>query len=143
MGKDIKEFLEEIQTPIKKFNITELREREEIWRALWSWIGEEIQYYVIRIGSKTRIVKRDYKGVMGELGACKFELSEIEVLTQEKVYNFSDGQYYFEDKVVKIPASAIMFKEFLFSQELIDPDPLPEVAPLKDDIEDEINALNS
>lgn len=130
MESKISDFVEGMQTPINKLSLTQLREREATWRALWSWIDDEIKYYVLRVGQTVRIFKRDYKGSVGELGAVKFNLSEIEVHVYEKTYNYTDGKYYYEDKVVKIPSGAIVLQEFITESTLASDVEKPEVMGL-------------
>ena len=130
MEQTIATFIERIQTPTKQMSIKELRQREELWRALWSWIDEEVKYYVLRIGQTVRIIKRDYKGSLGELGSVKFKLDEIEVLVEEKTYNYRDGKSYIEQKVIKIPSGAIMLQEFISNSELYEELDSPEVMGL-------------
>src|SRR5487761_1914905 len=110
---DTKGFIADMQTPPTKLTIKQLREREEFWRALWSWIGDDIKYFVLRAGTIVRVVRRDYKGSVGELGAVKFTPAEIEVHVEEKTYNYGDGKYYYENKVVKVPFGAITWLEFI------------------------------
>jgi len=117
MEASISQFIEELKTPIKKMSPKKLREREEIWRALWSWLSDDVKFFLLRIGSQVRAVRRDYRGTLGELGEVKFAPSEFEIATYEKRYNETDGKYYYETKVVKIPAAAIMFFEFISEQE--------------------------
>jgi len=118
MEATINQFIEELKTPVKSMTVKKLREREETWRALWSWLPDDVKYFVLRIGSTVRAVRRDYKGTFGELGEVKFVPSEFEIATYEKRYNELDGKYYYETKVVKIPAAAVMFFEFVSEQEL-------------------------
>jgi len=126
------DFIEGMQTPIKKFTVSQLREREATWRALWSWLDEEIKYYVLRVGQTVRILKRDYKGSLGELGAVKFSLAELEVHVFEKTYNYTDGKYYYEDKILKIPSGAIVMQEFISESQLADEVEKLEVMGLDD-----------
>lgn len=118
MDIEIQTFIEGIKTPVKKLTVKELQQREEIWRALWSWLDDDAKFLILRVGSVVRIVRRDYKGMVGELGQVHFTPSEIEVAVFEKQYNYNDGNFYYERKVVKIPESAIMWKEFITEQEL-------------------------
>ena len=85
---------------------------------MWSWLGDDVKYFLLRIGSTVRAVRRDYRGSTGELGEVKFIPHEFEIATYEKRYNETDGKYYYETKVVKIPAAAVMFFEFISEQEL-------------------------
>jgi len=131
METQIQTFLAEMQTSPKKMSIKKLREREETWRALWSWLSDDVKYFLLRIGSMVRILRRDYKGSMGELGEVKFVPSEFEVAVYEKRYNETDGKYYYERKVIKIPQSAVMMIEFISEQELAEEVDKYEVQPLE------------
>ena len=115
---EISEFLGRIQTSPKQMTVTELRQREEIWRVLWSWIDDEVKFFVIRAGSLFRVMKRDWKGTVGELGSVKFAPSELELSVYEKTYNYNDGKYYYEKKVCKIPYSAVWMLEHVTESEL-------------------------
>ena len=133
MEADIAKFMERMQVPSKRLGIKELRQREETWRALWSWLDDESKFLILRVGSVVRIVRRDYKGVVGELGQVKLEPREYEVTVYEKVYNQNDGKYYFESKVVLIPAGAVMWREFITEQELAEEEETYAVAPLEEE----------
>jgi len=133
MEASISQFIEELKTSPKKMSPKKLREREEIWRALWSWLSDDVKYFLLRIGSMVRAIRRDYKGTTGELGEVKFIPSEFEIATYEKRYNETDGKYYYETKVVKIPASAIMFFEFISEQESADDKDTYEIQPLEEE----------
>lgn len=109
----INQFLDEVQTPIKKLSLTQLRKREEMWRALWSWLDDEVKLWLIHAGSTVRVVRRDYKGTTGELGSVKFDLKRVDLYTYEKQYNYNDGKYYFERKTVELDGSYIAWWEFI------------------------------
>ena len=132
MEQGIVTFIERMQTPISKMGVKELRQREASWRALWSWIPENVKYLVYRIGSEVRILKRDYKGYIGELGAVAFEASQYEVHVYAKQYNETDGKFYFENKTLLIPSGAVMFLEFVHDRESADEE-MPEVMGLEEE----------
>jgi len=113
MDNSVSDFVEQMKTPTNKFTLKELREREDVWRGLWSWIPEDVKYLLYRIGTQVRILRRDYKGSLGELGEIRFEPKEYEISVFEKHYNETDGKYYYEKKVIKIPSSAVMMLEFI------------------------------
>lgn len=123
-------FIDQLQTPSTKLNVKQLREREDFWRALWSWLDDDIKYFLLRVGQQVRVVRRDYKGSVGELGQVKFEAKELEISVFEKTYNYQDGKYYFETKVCKIPFGAITWIEFISSSEKAEEVDRFEVAPL-------------
>jgi len=132
MEYKIQEFIGGIQTPIKKLSVSQLRDREETWRALWSWIPEDVKYLIYRIGSQVRIMRRDYKGSLGELGEIKFEGKEYEIVVYEKRYNENDGKFWLEHKVIKIPSGTVMMLEFMLDRELAEVEPPPELVPLEE-----------
>ena len=133
MEASISQFIEELKTPIKSMSVKKLREREEIWRALWSWLSDDVKYFLLRIGSVVRIARRDYKSSTGELGEVKFVPSEFEVATYEKRYNETDGKYYYETKVIKIPAGGVLWLEFISEQQSAEDVDQYEVAPIEEE----------
>lgn len=127
---EISQFLDEIQVPVSKLSAPILRQREAIWRVLWSWIDDDVKFFVIRAGSAFRVMKRDWKGTVGELGSVKFEPKEVELSVYEKTYNYNDGKYYYEKKVCKIPYSAIWMLEHITESELAEEVEQYEVEPI-------------
>ena len=118
MALTVKEFEDGFKTPVKKLKITELKQREEMWRLLWGWLDETVKRFLFRIGTQVRFMRRDYKGTIGELGEVKFTPDTIEISTYEKVYNYTDGKYYYERKVMHYPWSAMAwFEEIIMSVE--------------------------
>ena len=130
MESSIADFIERMKVPSKKLSLTELRHREETWRALWSWIPDDVKYLIYRIGSTVRLVRRDYKGSFGELGAIKFTPSEYELAVYEKHYSENDGKWYYETKVMRIPSGAVMMLEFVQERQLAEDVEKPEVMGL-------------
>ena len=133
MEASISQFVEEMKAPIKSMSITKLREREEIWRALWSWIGDDVKYFVLRVGTQVRAIRRDYKGSLGELGEEKFVPSEFNIATYEKRFSQTYGKYFYETKVQKIPAAAIMYFEFVSEQESAEEVEKYEIQPIEEE----------
>lgn len=118
MALTVKDFEDGLKLPVKKLKITELRQREEFWRILWGWTDETVKRFLFRIGTQVRFMRRDYKGTIGELGEVKFTPSQVEIATYEKVYNYVDGKYYYERKVVIYPyASLAWIEEIIESTE--------------------------
>ena len=132
MEQGIANFIERMKTPINKMGVKELREREASWRALWSWIPDNVKYLVYRIGSDVRILRRDYKGSVGELGAISLEVSQYEVTVYAKQYNETDGKFYFETKTLLIPSGAVMMLEFIHEREPVE-EAVPEVMGLEEE----------
>lgn len=140
MEQNIAEFIGKMQTPAKKMGIKELREREEIWRGLWSWIPENVKYLTYRIGSTIRLVKRDWKGSLGQLGEVHYEPTEYELVVYEKRYNETDGKFYYERKIVKISSSTVMMLEFILDSQLAEEAEKEEVMSLEglEPVEEEV-----
>ena len=116
MELELSDFIEGIKTPTSKLTITQLRAREEVWRALWSWLDDDVKPFLLHAGGLVRVVRRDYKSTVGELGQVKFEPSEIEVAVYEKAYDYNTGNQFFERKVVKIPSSVLAWHELISSK---------------------------
>lgn len=129
------DFLDGMQSPITSFSRKQLKEREEFWRAIWGWVDEDVKYFVLRVGQLARIMRRDYKGSVGELGQVKFEPKEIELAVYEKTYNYQDGKYYYERKVVKMNFASIAWCEFISEQTEAEEVEKYEVAPLEETAE--------
>ena len=132
MEAKISQFIDDLKVPTKKFTIKQLREREETWRALWSWLSDDVKYFLLRIGSTVRILKRDYRGSIGELGEVKFAPSQFEVVVYEKKYDETDSKYYYEKKVQLIPQAAVMMLEFVTERELAETVESYEIQPLEE-----------
>ena len=126
---ELKTFLDEIQTPTAKMSVKQLREREEMWRTIWDWIDETVKRYLMAVGLLYRIQKRDYKSVIGELGACKFELVELELAVYETFRDYRISKDITERKVVKMPKSAIMLEEVIYDR-LEEDEQAPDVSGL-------------
>ena len=130
-------FQEGLKTPLTKLSKEELKQREEFWRALWSWIPDEVKYYVYRIGSIVRVYLRTYRGTMGELGAVKFAPTELELFVYEKHYDESKGKYFYETKTLKIPYTQLLYLEVIHESEEVDAVEIPEVEPIPELLETE------
>lgn len=137
MSMELPEFTEGLKKSIGSMTVKELREREIVWRALWGWLDESVKYWLLKIGADIRIVRRDYKNSLGELGQVSFEPKEAEIRVYEKTYNYNDGQYYLESKYIKIPFSAIVWHEIITDSELQEKLE-PEVAEINNDEEEQL-----
>jgi len=78
---------------------------------------------------------RDYKGKVGELGTVKFDPREIEVIVYEKSYNYNDGKYYYEKKVIPYQYGAVAWYELISEQELAEEEKQPSLEPMPDEVE--------
>jgi len=130
---NIQKFVEEIQTPIGKLTVTQLREREETWRALWSWTDDTVKRFLLRAGTEVRVIQRNYQGKVGELGQVTFVPKDIEVTVYEKAYNYNDGKYYFENKVIQYPWASLAWVEGIIDSTQAEEIEAPSVEPVEAD----------
>ena len=137
MGLTLQQFQEGMKTPILKLSKKQLQEREEFWRALWSWIPDEVKYYIYRVGQLVRVYLRNYRGSVGELGSVKFDCAELELEVYEKHYDETKGKYIYEQKTLKLPYSAVMWIETITEQTEAEQVELPEVMGIEDLIKSE------
>ena len=94
--------------PIEKMTVEQLKAEVQLWRKLWNWLDSAVKYYLSRTGSLVGVQIRNYHRYVGVLLETKWELKEVEIGVYEKVYNQTDGQYYYERKIVKLPANQII-----------------------------------
>jgi hypothetical protein len=108
MSEDIKELLQGKFPELKKLKLKELREEVQMWRNLWSWIPSAVKYYVSRTGSTVGVTIRNYKRFIGPLLETEWDLKGIELGVYDKVYDQSEGIYYWERKIIKVPIGGIV-----------------------------------
>jgi hypothetical protein len=129
----VNEFETLLQVPIAELTVEQMQSLEQMWRTLWGWTDDTVKRFLFRIGTTIRLMRRDYKGNIGELGQVKFEPIQLEIATYEKSYNMTDGKYYYERKVVIYPYTTIGWIE-----EVIEQRPAEEVEiPSLDNIPEE------
>jgi hypothetical protein len=75
---------------------------------IWSWIPSAIKYYVSRTGSTIGVTIRNYRRFIGPLLETEWDLKGIEVGVYDKVYDQSEGKYFWERKIIKVPVGAIV-----------------------------------
>ena len=109
----------------------DLRSELQQYRNLWTWLDDEVKYYLLKVGTVTRILTRGYQPYVGMLGMPRFKLSELEMDVDRREYNYSDGKHYMERKTILIPANGLTHIEFIEEQEEIE-DVLPGDTPFTD-----------
>jgi hypothetical protein len=103
--------------PISKMKLGELREELQMWRNIWNWTPSEVKYYLARTGATMGLTMRNYKRYLGILLETHWELKEVELGVYDKAYDYTDGQYYFERKVIKVGANAILDVQWIAERE--------------------------
>lgn len=112
-------FLLKGQMPlIKKMKLGELREEVQLWRNLWNWTPSEVKYYLARTGATIGLTMRNYKRYLGILLETHWDLKEIELGVYDKAYDYTDGQYYFERKIIKVGSNAILDVQWIAEREV-------------------------
>ena len=101
---------------LRKMKLVELRQEVQMWRNIWGWIPSSIKYYVSRTGSTIGVTIRNYKRFVGPLLDTSWDLKEIEVGVYDKVYEQSEGKYYWERKIVKLPVGQIVAFDWIASR---------------------------
>lgn len=99
--------------PIKSLGVKQLRSELEAWRSLSTWIDDVTRYYLSNMGQMVRIVRRDYKGYLGDFLGAKFILDEVEVGVYDKVYDQNLGRYFQEKKIIKVGEGSVVSMEFI------------------------------
>lgn len=102
---------------IKKMTKQELQQEVQLWRNLWNWTPSEVKYYLARTGGTMGLTMRNYKRYLGILLETHWDLKEIELGVYDKAYDYTDGQYYFERKVIKVGANAILDVQWIAERE--------------------------
>lgn len=93
---------------LSKMSKQSLLEECKMWRNIWTWVPDEVKYYVARTGQLVGATMRNYKRYLGVLLETHWSLEEIEIGTYDKIYDPRDGQYYFERKIVKLKANSLI-----------------------------------
>lgn len=128
---------------LHKMSKTDLKEECQMWRNVWSWVPSEVKYYVARVGQQVAITQRNYKRYLGTLLDTHWILDEMELGVYDKIYDISDGAYYWEKKIIKTKLGAIIdfqiIKERRIAEEIEGAEP-PVEEPTMDITEGQSNS---
>ena len=102
---------------LRKQTKKELLEECKMWRNLWGWIPSEVKYYAARTGQMLGVQVRNYHRYIGVLLESHWELREVEIGTQEKIYDQNTGSYFFERKIVRLPVGQIVAWDWIKERE--------------------------
>tara|TARA_Y100000310_G_scaffold335926_1_gene419175 strand:- start:4444 stop:4875 length:432 start_codon:yes stop_codon:yes gene_type:complete len=112
--------LERQYQDIDKMTETELREELAQFRVMWSWVPEDLKYWLHKVGSLGRLVTRNYEGYLGRIMQPHFKLTDIEIEVTKDEFNYEEGRHYLESKTVRFPVSQLTHFEFINAQELVE-----------------------
>lgn len=102
--------------PVNKMKKEELAIECQMWRKLWDWVPDEVKYYVARTGTLMGLVMRNYQRHLGTLLGTHWELTEIELGVQDKVYDTTTGEYYFEKKRIRTKLGGVIETQFIINR---------------------------
>lgn len=108
MSEGVKELLQGKFPLLSKMSKADLLVEAEMWRNIWGWVPSAVKYYVGRTGTLVGVTIRNYKRYVGPLLDTSWELKGLEVGVYDKMFNQTDGQYYYERKIVKLPIGQIV-----------------------------------
>lgn len=97
----------------KKRTRKQLIDEVTLWRAISSYLSDDVRYYLSHIGDTCRVVRRDYKGFLGDFIGAKFNIESVDVGVWERAFDPSDSKYYWERKTMRFTQGAMMNLEFI------------------------------
>lgn len=92
---------------IKKMKRNEFKEECETWRLLSDWLDPVVVEFLKKVGVLHRISTSMGKEFVGELLEAKWDLKTLELGVYEKRYDYNTGKYFWEKKILRIPAHTI------------------------------------
>jgi len=111
------DLFEKQQTPLDKMTKDELASELTVYRSLFTWLNDDVKYWLTHIRQEYHIIRRDYKDVHGLLGQPHFKLESIDVDVVERTYKYSKGIAEYETKTVTIPVSQMVDYELSLGKE--------------------------
>lgn len=113
MGSEVRDFLDLEKRPTSVMDQDELAAEVEGWRVVFSLLPRETLEWMARLHDVVRFTKRNYQGNAGVLLGFKLECVEYTIGLTEVAFDSLHGKRIVEDKVLVIPAAAVMFMEFI------------------------------
>ncbi len=104
--------------PLKDMTKEELIEELDTYRNLWTWVEEDLKWWLCHIRYHCRLVRRDYKGLEGVLGQCHFELKAIDIDVRSEDYDYFKNEVKIEQKTITIPVNQLIDWEMIHEQEV-------------------------
>lgn len=103
----------DVSRSLKDYTEDELRAELEQFRAMWSWLDEEVKYYAARVGHDCRFVTRAQKGYLGTFRGVKWQAVSFEMDAATREWDDVMRVFFFESKIMHVPASSIFQMEFV------------------------------
>lgn len=128
MSSEVRDFLSVDKGPVVDMTLEELHSEVEGWRMVTAMLPLDIYQWLARMHEVVRLTQRNYNGHLGVLLGVKFEVTEYTLGLRETAFDPLRGRRMVEDKVLTIPANAVLFFEAIEDQ--TDYDPADEDAAL-------------
>ena len=108
---------------MKKQQLMKLSEEERLQRlvyyeVIWDALDSETKWWLQKLYSFFRGIRRDYNPVFGVLVGLKFDVKYLDVWVETKYEEWSEQKKYLEKKTVRISPSSLV--QFDFIEERID-----------------------
>lgn len=111
------DLFEKKQEDVKTMSKDELVSELTVYRSLFTWLNDDVKYWLTHIRQEYHIIRRDYKDVNGLLGQPHFKLEAIDVDVVERIYKYTKGIAEYETKTVTIPMSQVVDFELSLGKE--------------------------
>ena len=121
MGTEVRDFLAFEKSPIVDMSEADLRSECGTWRLVYNMLPREVETWLSRMYDVVRFTRRNYQGSVGILLGFKMEATEYTIGLTESAFDVLRGKRIVEDKLLVIPASAIMYHEFIGETRDYDP----------------------
>ena len=121
MSDEIRDFLEIEKRPTSEMEEAELASEVEGWRTIFSMLPREWLEWLARLHGVVRFTKRNYQGSTGILVDFKMEATSYSIAIRETAFDSLQGKRVIEDKILDIPAAAVMYAEFIGDVQEYDP----------------------
>jgi hypothetical protein len=103
--------------PEQKQEITDYKKAYEDLVAKINALPEAFTYWLTKIGSLCRVVRRDYKDFVGEFLGFQAETVSLDIGVYEETKNYLTNTIRKETKIVRIPVSGIANIEWILNVE--------------------------
>ena len=121
MSDEIRDFLEIEKRPTSEMEPDELSAEILGWRTIFSMLPRECLEWLARLHGVVRFTKRNYQGSTGILVGFKMEATSYSIAIRETAFDSLQGKRVIEDKILDIPAAAVMYAEFIGDVQEYDP----------------------
>lgn len=105
---------------LRKMSKEDMKKELELWRNVWGYINPNARYYIARTTQLCRVITSYNKEYVGLLLEVEWDIKNLDVGVYMKTYNYGDGKYYWERKIVRIDGSKIMNIEWISEQKEVE-----------------------